>query len=245
MQAHATQKFLFDRDFDDLEILREIVEQEVHEQELVKSEPEVPETPPAPTFTEEELAVARKQAFEAGKREGISESLASIEQQVAITLDRLATDIGALFAAQTTNNDAMARDAANLALAVAKKLFPRLHETHGLGEIVGVTEEILANLIREPRLVVSVHEMHAEALRSRFNEFLARRGFAGTLDLRGESGLGAGDCRIEWMGGDAARDTAALFAEIENVIERHIGKTAMDETSDQSSDQMSGRPTQG
>jgi flagellar assembly protein FliH len=249
MQAQAMQKFLFDRDFDDLEILREIVEQEVQEQELAqehaKVEAEAPVAPPAPMFSEEELAAARIQAFEAGKREGRSESLASIEQQVAATLDRLATDIATLFATQTANNDAMARDTASLALAVAKKLFPRLYATHGLSEIVGVTEEILANLIREPRLVVSVHEMHADVLRTRLNEFLARRGFAGVLDLRGESGLGAGDCKIEWMGGDAARDTAALFAEIENVIERHVGKMAMDEASDRMSDQMSGRPMQG
>jgi hypothetical protein len=42
------------------------------------------------------------------------------------------------------------------------------------------------------------------------------------------------------MGGDAARDTSALFAEIETIIERHVGKMAMAEASDS----VSGRPMQ-
>jgi flagellar assembly protein FliH len=240
MQAiQSTPKFMFDRDFDDLEILREIVQQEVEELEQAQETAE-PVAPAAPTFSEEEMAAARKQAFEKGKRDGIAETLASIEQRVAISLDKIANEVETLFASQTTSNEATARDAAHLALAVAKKLFPRLHETYGLGEIVGVTEEILTHLIREPRLVVSVHEMHADALRTRLGDFLAKRGFSGNLELRGENTFAAGDCKIEWMGGDAARNTSALFAEIETIIERHVGKMAAREASDS----VSGRPKQ-
>lgn len=232
MQAlQSTPKFMFDRDFDDLEILREIVQQEVEELEQAQEAVE-PVAPAAPTFSEEDLAAARKQAFEKGKREGIAETLASIEQRVAISLDKVAGEVETLFANQIANNDATARDAAHLALAVARKLFPRLNQTHGLGEIVGVTEEILTHLIREPRLVVSVNQMHADAMRTRLSDFLAKRGFSGNLELRGDDTLAAGDCKIEWMGGDAARDTSALFAEIETIIERHVGKMAMDEASD-------------
>jgi len=230
-------KFMFDRDFDDLEILREIVELEVEELEQAQETAE-PIVPAAPTFSEEDIAAARKQAFEKGKREGIAETLASIEQRVAISLEKVAGEVETLFASQTTSNEATARDAAHLALAVAKKLFPRLHKTHGLSEIVGVTEDILSHLIREPRLVVSVHEMHVDALRTRLSDFLAKRGFTGNLELRGENALAAGDCKIEWMGGDAARDTSALFAEIEETIERHVGTMTMDGTSDRAS----GRP---
>ena len=228
--AHSTQKFLFDRDFDDLEILREIVQQEVEELEQAQEAAE-PVAPAAPTFSEDDMASARQLAFEKGKREGISETLASIEQRVAISLEKVASEVETLFA-QQTENEAMTRDAAHLALAVAKKLFPRLHERYGLGEIVGVTEDILTRLIREPRLVVAVHEIHADALRTRLGDFLAKRGFSGNLEVHGENALAAGDCRIEWMGGDAARDTSALFAEIEATIERHIGKMAMDGASD-------------
>lgn len=241
MQAQAMQKYLFDRDFDDLEILREIVQQEVEEQELANAEPEVPSAPAAPTFSEEEMAAARKQAYDKGKHDGVAEALAGIEQKISVSLNKIGNEVGSLFSTQRTNNDALAQDAAHLALAVAKKLFPRLHETHGLGEIVGVTEEILAHLIREPRLVVLVNEMHADTLRTRLLDFLGKRGFSGNLELRGDSTLGAGDCRIEWMGGDAARNTATLFAEIETVIERHVGKMAAHEESGD----VSGRPIQG
>lgn len=226
----ATQKFLFDRDFDDLEILREIVQQEVEELEQTKSEPEEPPTPVAPTYSEEDLAAARKQAYDKGKQGGLAEALAGIEQRASVVLDKIATDVETLFATQTKYNEATAQDAAQLALAIARKLFPKLYEVHGLGEIVGVTEAILANLIREPRLVVLVSEANAEPVRTRLSDFLAKRGFAGLLEVRGEAALGAADCRIEWMGGDAARDTAALFAEIETIVERHVGTVPEIET---------------
>lgn len=224
MQAQVTPKFLFDRDFDDLDILREIVEQEVEELEQAKAEVEEPAVPVVPTFSEEELAAARKQAYEKGKHDGIAEALAGIEQRTAAVLDKVTHNLEALFATQTRDNEATARDAAQLALAVARKLFPKLYETHGLGEIVGVTEAILANLIREPRLVVLVSDANAEPLRHRLTDFLTKRGFAGALEIRGDAALGAADCKIEWMGGDAARDTTVLFAEIESIVERHVGK---------------------
>ena len=234
MHAQTMQKFMFDRDFDDLEILREIVEQEVLEQEPAVGEPESPPVPVAPTFSQEELTEARKQAHELGKREGIAETLAGIEQQITISLDKITTEVTSLLAAQTSSNDAIARDTAHLALAVARKLFPRLHEIHGLGEIVAVTEDILSHLIREPRLVVSVSEKHADAMRTRLADFLAKRGFTGNLELRGEAAIGAGDCKIEWMGGNAARSTAALFAEIESIVDRHVGTMTMDDASEKS-----------
>ena len=150
MQAQAMQKYLFDRDFDDLEILREIVQQEVEEQELANAEPEVPSALAAPTFSEEEMAAARKQAYDKGKPDGVAEALGGIEQKISVSLNKIGNEVGSLFSTQRTNNDALAQDAAHLALAVAKKLFPRLHETHGLGEIVGVTEEILWKFGLEP-----------------------------------------------------------------------------------------------
>jgi flagellar assembly protein FliH len=230
MQAQATPKFLFDRDFDDLEILREIVEQEVEELEQAKIEAEEPAVPAAPTFSEEEMAAARKQAYEKGKHDGIAEALAGVEQRTSVVLDKVAGAVETLFATQAKDNEALARDTAHLALAVARKLFPKLYEAHGLGEIVGVTEAILANLIREPRLVVLANEANTEPLRARLTDFLAKRGFSGTLDVRSDATLGPADCRIEWMGGDAARDTTALFAEIESIVERHVGGMPATET---------------
>lgn len=217
------QKYLFDRDFDDLEILREIVEQEVEEPDQAQAEPEAPAEPIAPTFSEKDIATARRQGYDKGKKDGIAEALAGIEQATATSLETLATQLETIFATQINANEATERDAAHLALAIARKLFPQLYETHGLGEIVKVTEDILSHLIREPRLVLSVSETNVEPLRDRISDFLTKRGFQGTLEIRGESTLGAGDCKIEWMGGDAARDTSALFAEIDSVIERHIG----------------------
>lgn len=225
----ATQKFMFDRDFDDLEILREIVEQEVDEIEQVKAESSEPVTPVAPTFSEDDLAAARQAAYEKGKHDGRAEALSGIEQKISQSLDRVAGEIEGLFATQIRDNEATARDAAHLAMAVARKLFPHLHARHGLGEIVRVTEDIISHLICEPRLMIAVHEAHVEAMRERIEDFLQKRGFSGQLEIRGDSSIGPGDCRIEWMGGDAARDTSALFDEIETVVERHVGRVSSPE----------------
>ena len=227
-------KYMFDRDFDDLDLLREIVEQEAKDtvEEKPAGEPEPPAPPPAPVFSEEDMALARRQGYERGKKEGIAEMLAGIEQKMATALDKIASQSETLFRIQSDANETIQREAAALSLAIARKLFPKLNEDHGLDEVVAVAQGVLAKLIREPRITISVDEGVAESIATRLSDFLKKRGFQGELSVRGDGELGPGECRIEWMGGDAIRDVGTLLSEIEAAIARHTGAalSRLDET---------------
>jgi flagellar assembly protein FliH len=220
-------KYLFDRDFDDLEILKEIVEQEKAEEKAAEDSAEgaEPEEPPAPTFSEEDLAKARRESYERGKKEGAADVLAGIEQKIATSLDKIAAGMDGLMAAQAASSESTQRDAAALSVAVVRKLFPKLNAEHGSAEVVEMLKDVLANLIREPRVTILVNPEAGEGVQTRIKEFLERRGFRGELAVRGDAAMSPGDCRIEWMGGEAMRDSGALLAEIEAAAERQTGVT--------------------
>ena len=220
----ATVKYLFDRDFDDLEILKEIVEQEALEPEAEGSEETgEPVPPPAPTFSEEQMAAARRESYERGKKEGSAQVLAGIEQQIAAALEKIAAGMESVMQAQVESSEAMKRDAAALTVAVVRKLFPKLDAEHGPSEVVAMLQDVLSNLAREPRIIILVAQDTSEGIRTRIEDFLERRGFRGTLVVQGDATLGPGDCRIEWTGGEATRDSGALLAEIEAAVARHAG----------------------
>jgi flagellar assembly protein FliH len=218
-------KYLFDRDFDDLEILKEIVDQEALETEVeavVEAEVAVP---PAPTFSEEDMAKARRESYERGKKEGSAEALAGIEQKIAATLDKIAGGVENVIQAQSATSEATKHDAAALSVAVVRKLFPKLDAEHGPSEVLAMLQDVLANLLREPRITILVHHEAADGVRVRIGEFLERRGFRGELSIHADTTLGPGDCRIEWLGGEATRDSGALLAEIDAAAVRHTGVT--------------------
>jgi flagellar assembly protein FliH len=222
----ATVKYLFDRDFDDLEILKEIVEQEALEPEAEGSEEAgEPLPPPAPTFSEEQMAAARRESYERGKKEGSAEMLAGIEQKTATALEKIAAGMEGVMQAQVESSEATKRDAAALSVAVVRKLFPKLNAEHGPNEVLAMLQDVLSNLIREPRITILVANDTSDGIRTKIEDFLERRGFRGALVVQGDAALGPGDCRIEWMDGEATRDSGALLAEIEAAAARHAGVT--------------------
>jgi len=217
-------KYLFDRDFDDLEILKEIEQEAQQETDAAAGEAAgEPVAPPAPTFGEEEMAAARRESYERGKKDGSAEVLAGLEQKIGGTLEKIATGIESVIRAQLESSEATKRDAAALSIAVVRKLFPKLNAAHGSDEVLAMLHDVLSNLIREPRITILVPEETSEGIQARLGDFLDRRGFRGELAVKADGALKPGDCRIEWMGGEAIRDSGALLAEIEAAAERHTG----------------------
>jgi flagellar assembly protein FliH len=118
MPTTKPQKFLFDTDFSIPRIV--VMEAEIADDgETV--EPPVVEAPPPPTFSEEELVLAREQAFEAGRQAGLHEAATALDQMVGMALATAAHHLQALSGAQATANDAIANDAVAVALAVLRK----------------------------------------------------------------------------------------------------------------------------
>ena len=173
-----------------------------------KEEEEAP-----PTFSEEELQAARDEAYRAGLQTGLEEAGASIEQQISATLDVVATTLTRIGERQVSMNEAIARDAIDLAIALVKKLMPDTAAVNGADEIGAFVRQALPHLLQEPRISVRVAASLAEMIDEQIRGIATRAGFEGTLTVVPDADLGPADCRILWNDGEAKRDLSEILAE--------------------------------
>lgn len=214
------RKYMFDLDFGMPPPSARQAEPE--EAEVEEDAPDEPEEPPPPTFSLEELSFARDAAFEEGRQAGLAEAQEHIDRQTAEALAHLAEQMPQVFQRQAEANDAHARDAAKVALAVMRKLFPATAEANAFEEVARVVEEVVGHLLDEPRIIVKVAEPLVAAVRERLEAVCQSQGFEGRVVVQADARLTAGDCKVEWTDGGAERDQARLMREIEETVEHAL-----------------------
>lgn len=207
------EKFLFETSFDK--------EQSERAKAAAAAKAEA-EEPPAPTFSEEELAAARDAAFAEGKAAGLAEAEAAQTKRLAEAVEGLPPLFNQLGEQISANADAVRRETLGAALTVVRKLFPQLAEDHGLEEIRAVIDACLERLRDEPRVVIRCADADLDALRPLIEQSAAQNGFDGKLVFLADERLANGDLRVEWADGGAERDQAELWREIDTVIARAL-----------------------
>ncbi len=85
-----------------------------------------------------------------------------------------------------------------------------------------LVSECLAEVAKEPRVVIRISEALLDEIKHRFDEVGAQCGFGGDIVVLGEQELQGSDCRIEWAEGGAEPTAGALEGEIEAIIERFM-----------------------
>lgn len=198
------KKFLFDtHDFD-------------------KMEPETPAAPAVMTYSEDQLMLAKTQAYAQGKQEAALEAQAAQELQTHRLLESMIAQAERLIAAEDRREIESMAQATKLAMRVTHKLLPQMADRFALTEIERV---ILASLdVRkdEQRIAIMVSPAHMDTLKSRIDALAMERGFAGKLILIADDTLGVSDCRVEWADGGAERMYERLFAQIETEFAKAI-----------------------
>lgn len=198
------KKFLFDtHDFD-------------------KTEPETPAAPAVMTYSEDQLMLAKTQAYAQGKQEAALEAQAAQELQTHRLLESMIAQAERLIAAEDRREIESMVQATKLAMRVTHKLLPQMADRFALTEIERV---ILASLdVRkdEQRIAIMVSPAHMDTLKSRIDALAMERGFAGKLILIADDTLGVSDCRVEWADGGAERMYERLFAQIETEFAKAI-----------------------
>ena len=212
----ATLKtFRFDTDFDDVQLMEKIVKEENEKVEdgntLLEPEPEIV----APTYSEDDLEAARQAGFNAGKENGIKETLAGIENIIAQTLDSIVIEMSELSQRQTEFNEQIKIETILLINSVNRKLFPLMNESCNLDETIRFSEEVLPQLLTEPRITIHVPVEIADTVQQRIQQFLHEKNYSGELSVRGDVEMSTGICKIEWSSGSAERNTEMLLSEIE------------------------------
>lgn len=222
------QKYLFDTDFGMPRIAPVDMgyAEDPMAMELVEEEPP---PPPPPTFSEEELTLAREQAYEQGRQAGQQEAAQSQEQMIGMALATAAHHLQALGAAQAADAEEGTRQGAAIAVAMVRKLHPEFVRRFGLDEIEAAVLDCLRHLDRTPKVTIKVAPALAEAVKEKVKGLAERAAFDGKLGVVGDSSLTPGDCRVEWGDGGAERDQSRAWALIDQAVEAALGSLAQRE----------------
>lgn len=186
---------------------------EPEEEEIIEEEP------PPPTFSEEELANARKESFELGKRDGLTQAHNSFEKQTEVLLEVIARDIQTLFQEEDARARLYEAEAVRLSDAIFKKLFPVLNERHGLDEIHNVIEKIITDQPEAPEIQLFVAPDFVDKISQHVAENEHISNLPGTISVKADPRLEAGDCRLSWKEGGGLRDISRLSSQIAKEIE--------------------------
>ncbi len=219
------RKFMFDNDFTPVprwqrEEAERLARQAAHAQQAHVAPEEVAQ--PAPTFTEDDINLAREAAYEEGRRQGFEEAAVTTERRVQEVLANLATHLDQLDAAQGNANTEALESAVRIGLAVIRKILPATAEANAFTEVVRVIEDVVDQILDEPRIIVRVSEPLVEAVRARLEAVVDSHGFEGRVVVQADGRLALGDCRVEWTDGGAERDQAHIQNEIDAMIERAL-----------------------
>jgi len=219
------QKYLFDTDFGTPRIAPVDMGYAEDPMMMEMEEPEPP-PPPPPTFSEEELTLAREQAYDQGRQAGHQEAAQSLEQMTGMALATAAHHLQALGAAQAADAEELARQGAAIATAMVRKLHPEFARRFGLAEIEAAVLDCLSHLDRTPKVTIKVAPEMAEAVKEKVEGLAERAAFDGKLGVVGDPSLAPGDCRVEWGDGGAERDQSRAWALIDQAVEAALGDLA-------------------
>ncbi|MFA6022152.1 MAG: FliH/SctL family protein [Rhodospirillales bacterium] len=213
------RKYMFDLDFDHPQVAQPAHHAE-EEEELQEDAEE--EEPPPPMFSEEDLLLTRESAFEEGRQAGQEEASAATERLLAVAMTAVSQQMDTVFRQQDEANDANARTAVRVAMAVLKKVLPATCEQNAFAEVTRAVEEVVVHVLDEPRIIVRVAAPLVDGVRAQLDAAVQGRGFEGRVVVQADDRLPLGDCRVEWTDGGAERDQARLIADIEVAVERAL-----------------------
>jgi len=177
----------------------------------------------APMYSADDLA--RERAI--GIEEGTKSEIARAEALSAAALASLAASAAKLSERSVEERRAMMQDAANLALAAARKVAGLALESFGEDRVVAALDAAFESFIQTPRLVVRIAP-GAESIRARLEDAARDHGFAGALVVRPEPGHGPGEVTLDWGDGALTLSAAEAFTRIEAII---ADKLSLEQTS--------------
>ncbi len=174
--------------------------------------------PATPTYSQEQLDAAKKEARDAGFAEGKRAALDERQKQADLLLGEIAGKLTKLLKEGAEEGSRQSEGVQKAVLAIARKLLPAYVERNGLAEIEAIVGRVIAEMSREPRLVVRVAESLFEETKKRVDSLAGKQAFPGEIVILGDPSFGEADCRVEWANGGIERDAKLLWQDIERVL---------------------------
>lgn len=178
--------------------------------------------PDDPVYTGEQFALARAQAFQQGKDEGLQEARESQQEQALKCLRQIITLLERLILAEDRRELDQMTNTVKLTARVTHKLLPQFAEKFALGEIERVILEAVESRREEPRIAIIVPAAHLETLRGQIDDLAVEKGYAGKIIMIADDNLAPADVRVEWADGGAERVYERLYAQIETEFAKAV-----------------------
>ena len=200
-------------------------------QEATNIQPElVEQAPPVPTFSAEELELAKVLAKEEGINAGYEQAKKQFEEQraeketkLAEVINGLASEISRINTEMETRRDLLTREMADLALSLARQICDNLPVDTLSTQLESLIKESLATLEGGQKIKITLNPRNAAELNNKFTG----------AELKTEEGMALGDFRIEWQNGYLERDTKKLWGNMESLLSKHFAKNETTENNTQ------------
>lgn len=172
-------------------------------------------------MTPEEFQAANADAYERGK----NDATAQAERRTAAALEAIADATSAVLTRLNAESHAMRVEAAQVAMAAARKIAGAALDGFGAESAAQAIEAAMDSLRHQPRLVVKLQPDVAEQLKPRIAEMCATHAYASAILVRTEPGLQTGAVVIDWSDGVIAMDPADAAKRIEDLIDAALAAT--------------------
>lgn len=176
----------------------------------------------APSFSEDDLAAAKAQAYDEGRAAGLADASAQREAGLASILETVGAQVAGLHVHQDVANEKLAADLTELGRTVLSKILPHYIAKHGCEEVTSILSEGFSRLVHEDRISITVGPDVHEVLEPRIEAIAAKSGYDGRLRLVADPDMGAADIVVNWGDGRLERATDDIWNEIDATLESAI-----------------------
>ena len=158
------------------------------------------------------------------RHDGMKMGQVRAAEATVAAVEALSTVVRESLGAAKNEIEQLRREAAMLALVVARKLARQAVAALPEAEVEAALREAIHQAISEPRIVLKAAPDVVAAIKDKLEDLARDTGYEGRIVATAEAGMKTGDCRIEWRGGGAERSMDHVEQAIGEVIARRFSQ---------------------
>jgi flagellar assembly protein FliH len=194
---------------------------------------EPPPPPPTPTFSEDELKSAERDAYQRGFLDGIKDGMAQAQNEQAdaerVLMERLenfAENISPIFERYKAHCLQLKQNMPPLALAIARKVAGEAITNDHQEILQKAVQHCMETMISEPNVIITINEKLAHHLSNKLQKLNGKVPSTAHIEVIASEQMPFGDYYIEWKNGSLERSTEKLWQQMEKAINNMLSMLA-------------------
>jgi flagellar assembly protein FliH len=176
------------------------------------------------TLTTQELEALCANATAQGTQVASVRAAESIER----TISALVIALRSVLDQSRSEIEEVRAEAADLALAAAKKIAAASLKAFPTAEVENALREAMHQAIGEPRIILRAAADVVAALEQRISAVAHEEGYDGRVMLAADPAIKGADCRIEWRGGGSERSEVVIENAMSGLVARYFSNSRED-----------------